>query len=390
MNKRFKVLKDLTYGNPDYGIVVNLKKDVEYVGNPDLYRSLQTLYKSNIQFIGDVHFISNVPLEKCKNILVYRAGGIGDILFILPYLPKIKSINPEIKITFCTMVQNVPLLSISDYIDEIITDPIEYEKAISFDKIYNFIHFIEENPTAEHVNAYDIAESKEFFGIKRGDLVSNIEWKNPPLKFKNGEPFIHIMIQYSSSSTIREISPVLWWEFVTSLYPANCRITFVGNKPVQQGIKETIGMISKYSGIQVESFISIDLQSTMDYMFKKDPPHLFIGPDSGLTNLAGYHGIPTIGLYGPFPSDLRIKYYKNAIGIDVVSNCMFSKNERGNCFEHGIDHCPLSKLKDTQFSPCLELLNASDVIKAVRILLKEQYGFNMDSPILMKDPEPKT
>jgi len=98
---------------------------------------------------------------------------------------------------------------------------------------------------------------------------------------------------------------------------------------------------------------SIALASTMD---------LFISPDSAFIHVAGAFNIPQVGLYGPFPSRLRMLYYKNAIGLNAVTACT-------PCQLHG--HFPCDKGDP---SPCFSVIDPNLIIQAVDFLFTNRYN----------------
>ncbi|MFW9952166.1 MAG: hypothetical protein ACFFKA_18750 [Candidatus Thorarchaeota archaeon] len=345
-----------------------LEPNIEYLMNGDMLKVIKRVYGMRIKNIEEVNWITPIPIKDAKNLLIYRSGGIGDILFILPYLSEIKKVNPEIKISFCSMPNHHEILKLSNYIDFILEDPIEYSKvAGKFDKIILFENFIENNPIAEKVSAMDLAE--QFFdGIKKGPIDTKII----PIKPKGDK--IHIMIFWISTTKVRDISPAIIFDFLHNLDSEKFRVTMVAPPNEEIALMEIAENVNKYnSKIELRKLVSPEFGKVMEYMLLIDSPHIAIGPDTGLLNLLGYHGIPIIGLFGPFDSKLRLKYYKHAIGIDPITNCMFGKNESGSCFNHSGGSCPLGDFKDELYSPCIHKINADHINIAVQFILKEVY-----------------
>lgn len=81
--------------------------------------------------------------------------------------------------------------------------------------------------------------------------------------------------------------------------------------------------------------------SIMDSAVQMTTCDLFIAPDSGLLHVAGALGIPSVGLYGPFPAELRTKYTPKCIAVEgkaFCSPCFW--HSRGRHFPVG---CPTEK-----------------------------------------------
>src|SRR5690606_280731 len=371
--KIVKFNDDLRLGDENSSFFLKYEKGIKYLVNEDLLKSIKNFYLSKIDEEEDYEIISTVPLKKTKKLLLYRSGGIGDLLFIIPYIPMIKEKYPEMLIDFCAFKANLSIIDfVGAWINKMIPDPLKFDDLLEYDKVIFFDKFIELNPKAEIINAFDIG--KDFFdGIERGPLIQPKIWEKPTNVNK-----IRIMIQYSSSSLIRDINPLLWFEFILNLNKDLFEVIIIDSKNKTTEVEDLVQEIQKRTKISIKYFTSWEINETLNLMYHDQlKPHVFIGPDSGFTNIAGYLGIPTIGLYGPFPSKLRMQYYQRAIGIDTQTNCPYRKNEMGNCFQHGSGKCHLAKFKEERFSPCLELIDYTYLMSALTIMLQNEYNVNM-------------
>jgi ADP-heptose:LPS heptosyltransferase len=93
---------------------------------------------------------------------------------------------------------------------------------------------------------------------------------------------------------------------------------------------------------------------------------LFIAPDSGLLHIAGALRIPSVGLYGPFPADLRIRYTPKNICVEAKSYCSpCFWHGRGQHFPHG---CPSAST-----GQCMVLggITTKSIINAGNMVLKK-------------------
>jgi Glycosyltransferase family 9 (heptosyltransferase) len=84
--------------------------------------------------------------------------------------------------------------------------------------------------------------------------------------------------------------------------------------------------------------------------------NLIIAPDSFMVQTAGALDKPLVGLYGPFPSDVRMMYFKNAIGIEPRVVC-------SPCYKHDFRAC----IKGHP-SPCFTVVKVEDILQAVDFL----------------------
>lgn len=358
--------QEINVGQPERGFIFNAQPKTDYLVNDDFFVTLKQMYESNIE--KSFYFPADRAYNgTAKSVLFQRSGGIGDILFTLPYLKALH--ESGVKVGFCCFNHNAPVLDlIHDYIDEIVPEPLPFSKISEYEQFVSIMKYIEANPKAEKVDAITLAE--DIFNIPRPPLYSQFQWRKP-----KSRDIIHIMIQFSSSSNIRDVSPKLWWDLGTKLPSDHFKLTFVGPKDLEKQIAETISYIKMFSPeIPIKAHIGDNLTEVFQFILKVNPPHIFVGPDSGLTNFAGYHGIPTIGLYGPFPSKLRMLHYENAIGIDVKTNCPFRVNSEGDCFGHGGGKCALAVRKETDYSPCMLKHELNPIVKAIEYWLENYYG----------------
>jgi hypothetical protein len=100
--------------------------------------------------------------------------------------------------------------------------------------------------------------------------------------------------------------------------------------------------------------------------------NIVLSPDSFLVQTAGAMEKPLIGLYGPFPSEVRMKYFKNAIGLEAKVVC-------APCYRHDFRPC----IKGFP-SPCFTLIDPEEVLQAMDYLRNKFYGghFNFVAPLL--------
>jgi ADP-heptose:LPS heptosyltransferase len=323
-----------------------------------------------------INWMSTVKIRDAKNICLYRPGGIGDLLFIIPYLSSIKKENPNCKITFITTVENASVLNISNCIDNIITEPTEYSMILreNFDYFELFDNFIEKNPRAEILSAMDLCEER-FDGIERGPLETKFHRNIKKLldRRRKNEKF-HIGIGYKSSSRIRDISPAIWFSYLKDLSAEKYRVSLVIPPEHQADGDELLKRMETHnSKLEVKVITRKNIMHVVSYVLEEDPLDIGIAPDSGLSNIWGYHEIPVIGIFGPFDSKLRLKYYKCAIGVDMITDCAYGRNEFGSCFEHGTGSCHLARYRSEVFSPCIHLLDSDVLLIATEFLLREVY-----------------
>lgn len=370
MRKKITFNRKLILQNPFRKERLILEPNEAYLFNTDQLGLFQRLYPFAIKEVEDVNWITPIKIKDAKNILIYRSGGIGDILFTFPYLKTIKEINPDCKITYVCGIEVIDVLEVCPYIDFKVNEPLKYSEMLTrFDKIIVIERFIEENPDSEIIHAMDIPKDTFFEGIERGPIESAIEL---------GEPVgtkIHIALAYSCSALIREVSPVIWFDFIRQLESDKFRVTLVAPIEKNKDLLDFAESVREHNPkLEMRKLVQESLSEVINTTLRYDKPHIGIGSDSGLVNLWGYHGIPVIGLYGSFESKLRLKYFNNAIGIDAITKCRFGKNENGSCFIHSTTPCPLAMYKEEMHAPCVHLINSDHIRLAIDYFINLLYS----------------
>lgn len=248
-----------------------------------------------------------------------------------------------------------------DLIDEIHPLPIPLDEWNQYHYHLTFENLIENNPDARRYNAYDLFMKQAGLDIKTVSPENKIpiieledsETRDKCMEFPhlvNGNPKVGIQVQ--TSSPIRTYPPYNYIKIGQNLISRGYDVCLFGgiteDSFIEQLNKE-IG-IGSYNVTQRSLRGSIVTASMMDF---------FIAPDSMFIHIAGAFRIPTIGIYGPFHSESRMKYMKNSIGIDMKVGC-------SPCYLHGHYPCPKGDP-----SPCFSLVTPDLVLEAFDRLEEE-------------------
>lgn len=308
-----------------------------------------------------------------KKLITFRNGGVGDLIFQLPAMKYIKdTYESNVELTICCNEQYLDIFKKIDYIDNIIALPLELDILLSNDYFVNFEGLIESSDRAKFINAYD-SHAEKFF-VKPKNLIPVLQSDEQYDKIVLREidkSKINIVIGFQASAPIRSVHPDLYANLiaeVSNLYP-NVKFYICGTKKQSKLIDNLVDALKS----QAKVFNCVnwskkysELGMTISLIKHSN---CVISPDSGLLHVAGGFEIPNIGLYGAFPSELRIKYYKNSIGLDSMSNCIFGEaNKYKSCFQHGINSCPTAIKNAEVFSPCMNIFRPSDIIDALHDL----------------------
>jgi len=316
-----------------------------------------------------------------KRLLTFRTGGIGDIGFLNPVLRWLKHKYPTCQIHAASackqFLENVP------EIDCLYDMP--FDAALFNDVDYTvFFQGILESSSEESKKSHAVDMFFKYFGID--SIQFPAEEKVPRLFFSKKETdwlgktlttigikeenYV-IGVQMETSAPLRNFPKEKMKMIVETLAREDkVKVILIGTEQ-----HESIGHYLRGNNPNILLATRYDVRQVMTMATRFN---LIIAPDSFMIQTAGALDKPLVGLYGPFPSEVRMKYFKNAIGLDPSVVC-------SPCFRHDFRAC----IKGFP-SPCFTQLDTDSVMQAVDYLKFKFTGqhFSYMSRIL-KEPNLK-
>jgi len=295
-----------------------------------------------------------------KTVLIFRTGGIGDLLFIQPNLTYLKQKYPTCYIKFACGPQYQPMIENWDCVDEVLDLPFSFKHLQESDYHMLFEGVIERCKEAETKNAYNL------FSIWLGlDLPDNLLLpKQEPkeelvdecfeiLKEWGLENDSFILMQLRASSPIRTPRHEFWSKIIDELNRRGYNVILTDNPQQSENIDNFIKLLKKpemtFNFCQHSESIAytIALTSLCKATF---------GTDSALGHIAASLDKKCFGIYGPFPGHIRLKTYPKTAWVDAQRHC-------APCFIHSQKACPQSK---DIYSPCYdELIETDEKLKDI-------------------------
>lgn len=277
-----------------------------------------------------------------KNILFVRTGGFGDLVLLTPVLREVARRWPGAVISVASMANHYgPVLQHLPFVHEIVSYPVPLEKAKTFDAWVFFERAIEKNPRAQKIHMTDLFAEitglnprKEGFWKKAQRLadyhpayaVTEEEATWAKLQYPRTEK-TRICIQVGSSAMCRT-------------YPGD-EIRIFKDKP-PHGMQVVVGLLAKKGyevflmgqrgEVQGKDTDNVKVIANAGLTFRQSCAVLsqcdcVLGSDSALIHVAGALDVPAVGLYGPFPHELRTKHSPSVICLQGQGNC-------APCFHH--------------------------------------------------------
>jgi ADP-heptose:LPS heptosyltransferase len=350
---------------------ISLKPNTKYIMSDGVLQHTTQIYGSNCltvetDFKDLPNKFNNQDLTN-KTLFLIREGGAGDLLFLTPAMKYLKEKYSGVKIFQGCMPVYSSLFNNHKYIDAVFPHIFPYEDFIKADYFCTFEGIIEGSKEAEVTNAYDLFINR--LGIPLSEIPVKIPnfvvsdkvkdyWKmvlNGQFTDKN------IGFQLRASSPIRTLPPQLNAEIIKKLTDKGFKVFLLESMDRKNDTARFINHFQLQNVVDCSPY-SDNFERLAGIISLMD---LFVGPDSSGNHLAAGLNIPLVGLFGPFRSALRLKYYKNAVGIDAMAQRC---NDGNGCYQHSYDLCDFSKELGIQWAPCWGILSADVVVEQVEKL----------------------
>ena len=343
-----------------------LKKRGRYVMGLGVFQQLQHAGQSKVKLLvpAPIKF-NNIyrpymgqELKDGDSILIFRTGGIGDLLFIQPNLRYLKQKYPNCIIKFACGPQYQSMVETWDCVDKMLDLPFTLRELMDSTYHILFEGVIERCNQARFENSYNLFS--KWLGLDLPDeLLIPKQTPKPELveycrkKLNewdlNGNDFI--LMQLRASSPIRTPRHEFWIKIINELNRRGYKVVLTDNPRQAENIDEFIKMCENKNMIFnfCQHSKSISYSIALTSLAKST-----IATDSAINHIAASVGVPCFAIMGPFPGYIRLKTYSKTYWVDASRHC-------GPCFIHG--HHPCSHAVDS-YSPCYdELVETGEKLK---------------------------
>jgi ADP-heptose:LPS heptosyltransferase len=291
-----------------------------------------------------------------KAILFWRTGGIGDLLFIKPIMIYLKEKFENCTIMFACGPQYQPMVETWNCIDKLMDLPFNVTNLWRADYHAVFEGVIERCKEAHTTNCYRLFTKWLSLEIPDDKLIpkqapkeDKVDYCRNILKEWGLDEKSFIIIQPRASSPIRTPSPEFWKKVInriTKKYKIIITDSPKQNEMMEQFIKILDSKDSVYNFCNFSK--GIDDTIALTSLAKG-----VVATDTALNHIAISLGVKAFGIFGPFPSYIRLDTYPKDLcsSIDGKIGC-------SPCYLHGHRPCPTS---DTGgHSKCYEQINIDE------------------------------
>ncbi|MGD2072085.1 MAG: glycosyltransferase family 9 protein [Candidatus Thorarchaeota archaeon] len=344
-----------------------LKKKSKYVMGLGVFRQLQfdsvngkkLLKPSPIKFKNIYRPYNGQDLDN-KSILVFRTGGIGDLLFIKPNLNYLKEKYPTCTVNFACGPQYQAMVETWDCVDNLLDLPFNFRwlHRSNYHVLYEGV--IERCKEAQTSNAFNLFS--KWMGLNLPDelLLPQQDAKEHLTKACSNvlndwgvELNSFLVMQLRASSPIRTPRHEFWVEMMDRLTDKGYKIILTDNPRQNEAIEKFTNMVKNKDMV----FNFCKHSKSLDYTIALvNLAKGVVATDSALNHIAASLNKKCFGIYGPFPGFIRLKTYPLADWIDTKMHCV-------PCYIHGHKPCPQAG-KDG-YSPCYDKLDMDKLVEKI-------------------------
>jgi len=294
-----------------------------------------------------------------KSLLLWRQGGIGDLLFISPNLIFLKETYKNCKIIFACGPQYQSMIREWDFIDEVVDLPFNASYMFKSDYHITFEGVIERTREAESENCYKLFSKwmglnlpDELLIPKQKPSQESLDKTDRILRawLINDQPFI--LIQMRSSSPIRTPRPKFWKNIIDGITERKINVILSDLPQMSNDIDNFINTLNFKHRVFNFSQYSFEIADAVAMTSKAK---MVVAVDSSIIHIAESLGIKSLGIYGAFPGDVRLSTYKHAEWIDAKAPC-------APCFKHGTILC---KNSSDGYVNCYDNIKTNEVLERV-------------------------
>ncbi|PKN68154.1 MAG: hypothetical protein CVU57_00590 [Deltaproteobacteria bacterium HGW-Deltaproteobacteria-15] len=309
-------------------------------------------------------------IDSPGRILVMRNGGIGDHVLFLPALPVFRDMFPlGSEIWLSTQKEKHPIFQGSKAIDRLLPLPLQLNILLEADYLVDLSERDDlEDFEKLHMTDYYL----NFLGIdytRVPNKAPRIDWDESRAdqvqalfegarKAHGEKPFV--LLNWMASNALRLLPPQSLL-FLVQEFPNICFVV-----ALQKSLTNQTRQYLRKHGIDVLDVTPL-MEDLTSYMTAIKLCDAVVSSDSAAYHLAEALGKPSLSLFGPIGSGLRVRYYTKALAIDASyegetcsAPCGLNKAMTG---------CREAVALGKDFSPCLLSIEPADILKAFKRLL---------------------
>lgn len=273
-----------------------------------------------------------------SNHCVVRFRGLGDVLMSLIPLATIRSLNGDSKVTYVTSPEAAKLVELSGLCDGVIQmryrhatsglpplpEGLDFTRYDSVSNMINNIDFCPESFTTPRPELF----AREMGLDKIDSAVTNWHFKVPQSWKDESDELLRksgvnaadkiIVLQADSEGASRQWPIERQREFCGYAHNRGYAVVVLSDKENRKYPSCAVNLTGKTSIEQYVGIISL--------------AHCLVGSDSSGIHIAGFLGVPALGLFGSVDPDLRIANYDTVFALVGKGKCVPCNDwQRASC-----------------------------------------------------------
>ncbi len=266
-----------------------------------------------IDSFADVQEFWDTPdYDPSKPVLVMRQGAIGDLLLLTPALAALKEQLGNRKLALCCWPKHFELFAGNKSIDELVAYPLPAKALENYASIVTLENTMESDHSIHATDVFAQVLGVKVTDYKPAYVVLEEEKEAVKDKLFAGRP--NLAVHMHASVANRNWPMPLWLEVVTKLEESGWGILLFGARG------QVAPMPPKHNTPFIRNL------TTENLTFRQSAAILaqcqaFVGVDSGLIHLCHALDVPAVGLYGPFPWQIRTEKAPKTWAISGTGEC---------------------------------------------------------------------
>lgn len=310
---KFRLGEDINGPVYTCGTPILLQRGIDYICESQSLAAYAALVDGNLR--AEPITVARRISDKPSGILILRAGGAGDILFLTPVLAEVRRRFPGAYVAVAASPRYHWVLRGNPNVDQLFDMPIPLGDISRFDWVID-LEGVVERAVDQHV--IDIFSDRTGVVLPSKLTVYLPEFSRESFEGQLPRRKKRIALQLTAST------PVRTWPHILAL----------GNLLRADGWE--VALFSEPGQIKFHApmldMINISEQGwtwarSMDFLQTCD---VAVGPDSSLIHFAGALNIPAIGIYGSFDARYRTAYQPSIQILQASIGCEYAP-----CFHHG-------------------------------------------------------
>lgn len=316
-----------------------------------------------------------------KKILIWRTGGLGDIIVIQSVLKAIKDKFPESYIIFGTSpnIKDIFNCFPKNLADEIHDVPFKLDLLKKCHYHMNFMSAIENCIESQKYNYFDVFQKMSCLDYNSDLYLSELR-SNKVLMKQLRIPKKTVLIHMAASTRLRSIDPIKWANIINILIDRGYSVGIIDSFENRVEVDKFINVFVKPKNpFKVFNFANVS-NSLMKAVAIADSCIGTISIDSSFTHITAALNKPGITICGPYPSYNVVGKYKTVDGID--SKGVWNDCGKNACYLNSQEaQCPF--LLAGKFPGCTGTINDEFIVNKFISKYEEFKTQNLE-PVLLE------